>query len=160
MIDTAQDTGSSHICVGCLDKAPPLLPPSTTDTGEQRLPRCRSHGAEHSAKVRLGILASTVRKAEGLSTKINDEKIGLVRNVFGQFLAAATRSGISTAQNLALFRTPSGQVNAFDFVSQAHQNLARQKAIGILSHARSQQESLRQILQANEGYKHCIDALT
>ena len=81
--------------------------------------------------------------------------MGLVRNVFGKFLASATASGLSTSQNLMLFHAPSGQVSAFDFVSQTHQNLARQKAIGIFSHMQSQKSALQTVLKARS-YKHVI----
>lgn len=107
-----------------------------------------SSGAAHSSATKLGIFNSKLRAAAQMTAVIEDEKTDLVRNVFGTWSASCTGAGISSSQNLALFQDPHGTVNAFDFSSQGHQSMSRQKAIGICSHVTLQSSALCSFLES------------
>ena len=120
--------------------------------------RHRSHGDEHAAKVRLGMLQSTVRHATGISSKLQDERIDLARNIFGQSMSHVASSGQRTSQNLALFVSQEGSLDAFDYNSQTHQQLARQRILGIYSHVTAQKQALLSKLKSSQP-KHVVVAV-
>ena len=127
-----------------LENEPQAVAPRARPT-DQSTPSFRrqwSSGATHGAKVSLGILRASLGKAEQVVEKLSADNLDLVRNVFGSFFATATAASISHSQNLALFRGPGGAIDCFDFKSQTHQSMARQKAVGIFSHVQSQMDGL------------------
>ena len=117
--------------------------------------RSWSSGPAHSAAIRLGQLKSKLKTAAELSATIDNDKMDLVRNVFGKFNATIASSGLSSSQNLALFSSGSGCVNAFDFTSKISQSMSRQKAVGIYSHITSQRDALSSFL-TSKPVKHAV----
>lgn len=107
------------------------------------LPRqYRSCGAAHAKFVKLGIQKSKLKKIAEVTQIHQDERINLVRAVFGQFQHKAAAGGIYKSQNKVVYTNQFGSVDCFDFVSDVHRSLARQKAVGVWSHVCAQANSL------------------
>ena len=115
----------------------------------------RSAGQSHSASIKLGILKSAVRRAAKMQEVATNDKSTLVRSVFGKFNAIATARGVQFTQNLALFTSVDGGVEAFDFNSDFHGTSNRDRAVGIYSYVEAQKTALNKFLEA-ENPVHAI----
>ena len=115
----------------------------------------RSSGATHGAFVQLGLYGRQVNQLKALSEVRDDDKLSLVRSVFGDFQKAAVRGGLHVSQNLVLFRNQAGVLGGYDFASEAHQSMSRQEHIGIHSHISATGNALKKFVSAEE-CKHAI----
>lgn len=110
-------------------------------------PRFRSGGINHSKMVKFGIQKAAFAKMSQVTQAHNNDRLGLVRSVFGQWQQKAASSGIYKSQNKVVFNAGAGAVDCFDYVSNQHASLARQKGIGIWSHLCSQRSKVLEWFQ-------------
>ena len=114
---------------------------------DDRVSRARSSGPTHSQAIKLGIIKSRVAAANKLANVQEDNKVALVRNVFGKFNAVATAAGMHVSQNMVLFRAADGSVEAYDYAAETSTGMSRQRSIGIYSHMIAQRDALATFLQ-------------
>ena len=120
--------------------------------------RNNSSGPVHGMKVQLGLQAKKLRELSALSQATTDERLSLVRNVFGEYQKAASKGGIHVSQNLVLYPDEDGSFSGFDYASDVHRAMGRQLSIGVFSHLAATKNGIQQFLQAS-ACKHAIAPL-
>ena len=129
---------------------------STKENQDVPIPRARSSGSAHSAFVQLGLHKRQVKQLSVLNYARDDDKLNLVRNVFGEFAKSAVKGGVHISQNLVLYSDPGGDVGGFDYASDAKRSMSRQQNIGICSHMAATGAALERLLKGSRSPKHAI----
>ena len=149
-VQVLRESEGVHVWTPCVDF-------SAKENQDERIPRARSSGSAHSAFVQLGLHKRQVKQLSLLSYARDDDKMNLVRNVFGEFAKSAVKGGVHISQNLVLYSDPSGDLGGFDYASDAQRAMSRQQNIGIYSHIAATRTALERLLSSHST-KHAIDS--
>ena len=107
--------------------------------------------------MKLGLQNQKLKQITALSSASTDEKLSLVRTVFGEYQHCAIRGGLHVSQNLVLYPGNDSEsgFDGFDFTSDVHRGMTKQQHIGIYSHAMATRDSISSFLGASP-CKHAI----
>ena len=114
-----------------------------------------SRGPVHGAFIQRGLQSKKLLELSALAAASSDEKLSLVRNVFGDFQKAAVKGGLHISQNLVLYLDGAGSYNGFDYSSDIHRAMSRQQGIGIYSHVVAVRDALQRFIK-DGSCKHAI----